>query len=43
MTQRIELVDNNKLITTILHVFKKLDKRLSMASRDIDDIKKEPN
>lgn len=41
----IELVHENflKTIVTVFHMFRRLEERLSMLSRNKDDIKKGPN
>lgn len=40
MTQVTESVDKDikTIITTVLHIFKKLEERLTMLSRDMEDI-----
>lgn len=43
-TQMIELVETDiKIHITVFSIFKKLKERLKLLSRDIKDIKKEPN
>ena len=45
ITQVIELVHKNILptIITVFDTFKKLEKRLNILNRDMEDIKKDPN
>lgn len=41
MTQMIELVNRDiKTVITIFHMFRKLEKRLNILSRDMEDVKR---
>lgn len=42
MTYMIELIDStiNSVIIYLFHIFKKVKERLSVLSRDVDDVKK---